>query len=103
MFCGFTVPSFSGWTRGLSEKAIVSRNVMPASPAALWCSAARPDDINSIAGQRHRKADRMAYMALQSTRSEFASILPDPLRVDKLLAQFQESETGAPRRLHMFA
>src|SRR5215472_15605493 len=32
MFCGLTVPSFSGWTRGLSEKPIVSRNVTAPLP-----------------------------------------------------------------------
>src|SRR5260370_28149844 len=97
MPCGFTAPSFSGWTRGLSEKPIVSRNVMPASPAVVAA------EIGSIAEPRHRKADRMADMALQPVLSEFASILPDPLGIDKLFAQFQEHEAGAAPRLDMLA
>jgi hypothetical protein len=31
MPCGLTAPSFSGCTRGLSEKAIVNRRAMTAS------------------------------------------------------------------------
>src|SRR5213593_486736 len=33
MPCGFTTPSFSGCTRGLSEKPIVSLSAMPHLPA----------------------------------------------------------------------
>src|SRR5712691_6173072 len=94
IFCGFTVPSFSGSTRGLSEKAIVSRNVMPASLANNSGSIARPD---------HREADRMAHMGLQSTLPESASILHDPLRIDKLLAQFQQCEGSGASCLNMVA
>src|SRR5215472_1571424 len=45
MFCGLTVPSFSGSTRGLSEKPIVSRNVTAALPEQGSARDVAPDDI----------------------------------------------------------
>jgi hypothetical protein len=41
----------------------------------------------------------MAQMARQTRLAEEALVLPGPLRVDQLLAQFDERQTGtAPRR-----
>jgi len=45
----------------------------------------------------------MTQMARQPRLAEESLVLPDPLRVDQLLAQFQECQAGTPPRRDMVA
>src|SRR5216683_4119252 len=94
MFCGFTVPSFKGWTRGLSEKPIVSRNVTVR--LARDGSSARyvaPDDIASARPPFAALLDHPLGLGLDEIEQGIAADADETMRLEQRLDLFPRPAT----------